>query len=282
MTLMERIMQMIDELSPLPATALRLAEALSDPNSSVGDIATMLEYDQALTLDILKYANSAASASSRTIATVKDAVIRLGGARILERVVGRHVKGSLCPPLASYGYAEEDLWRHSVAAAVAAEELGTFTKQTSSGLSFTAALLHDIGKLVLARAAPLESMEMVFKLVFADSRTHTCEEAERDVFGFSHADIGASIALSWNLPEVIVEAIRRHHSADPACGPVTDAVRIANIAARTIGEGIGREGMSLSADAGLSLRVNITREQFEALCAHTRRRLQAVMAMFDR
>jgi putative nucleotidyltransferase with HDIG domain len=281
MITMERIMQVISDLSPLPPTAPRLAQVVSDPQSSVDDVAKLLQYDQALTLDVLKYANSVMSASARTISTVKDAVVRLGGARILERVVARHVKGVMQAPLASYGYSEKDLWRHSVAAAVAAEQLGSYTKSATAGQSFTAALLHDIGKLILGRTAPLEDMDAIFKLVFTDKKAATCEQAERTVLGFSHADIGAEVAASWQLPPLIVEAIRHHHSLNHAQESVTDAVKIANIAARTIGEGIGNEGMSIAVDSELSQRAGITRDQFEALCAQTSQRLGAVLSMFD-
>jgi putative nucleotidyltransferase with HDIG domain len=282
MITLQEIMKSVGELTPLPPTAPRLAQVISDANSTVDDVASVLQYDQALTLDILKYANSAISASSRTIATVKDAVVRLGGARVLERVVAHHVKGVMQEPLSSYGYSEKDLWRHSVAAAVAAEQLGTLTKSKSAGLSFTAALLHDIGKLILCRCAPEQDMRGIFRLVFDDPLKLTCEQAEKRALGFSHADVGAEVASSWQLPTDIVEAVRNHHSPGAAGEPVTDAVRVANIVARTIGEGIGNEGMSLAVDSGLAQRVGLSRDQFETVCAHSCRRLETVLSMFDR
>jgi putative nucleotidyltransferase with HDIG domain len=281
MMTVQAIMKSVGELSALPPTAPRLALVIADDASTVDDVAAVLQYDQALTLDILKYANSVMSASSRTIATVKDAVVRLGGARVLERVVARHVKGVMQAPLASYGYSEKDLWRHSVAAAVAAEQLGAFTKSKTTGLSFTAALLHDIGKLILSRCAPADDMTRIFRKVFDEPMKFTCEQAERDVLGFSHADVGADIASSWQLPPLIVEAVRNHHSLSVANEPVTDAVRIANIVARCIGEGIGNEGMSCAVDTNLAQRVGISREQFEAICAHSSRRLGLVISQFE-
>jgi len=275
------IMKSVGELTPLPSTAPRIAQVISDVNSTVDDVATVLQYDQALTLDILKYANSAMSASSRTIATVKDAVVRLGGARVLERVVARHVKGVMHAPLASYGYSERDLWRHSVAAAVAAEQLGALTKSARAGLSFTAALLHDIGKLILCRCAPADDLKKIFCMVFDEPLKLTTEQAEKRALGFSHADVGAEIASSWKLPEPIVSAIRNHHSLDNLGEPVTDAVKVANIVARTIGEGIGNEGMSLAVDSELAHRVGLTRDQFEGICMNSSRKLSSVLSMFE-
>jgi putative nucleotidyltransferase with HDIG domain len=281
MITIQRLMDMIGELSPLSPTGPKLAQVVADQNSTVDDIASVIRYDQALTLDILKYANSVMSSSARTIATIKDAVVRLGGARILERVVARHVKGIMQSELASYGYSEKDLWRHSVAAAVATEQIGSLTKSKTAGLSFTAALLHDIGKLILGRAAPFNDMESVFRMIAAEIPPVTCEQAERSVLGFSHADIGADIALSWQLPATIVEAIRHHHSTNYTEEPVTDAVKAANIVARTIGEGIGNEGMSLAVDADLGKRLGLSRDQFETVCANSSRRLSTVLSMFE-
>jgi putative nucleotidyltransferase with HDIG domain len=281
MITLREIMKSIGEMAPLPPTAPRLAQVIADQKSTVDDIADVLRYDQALTLDLLKYANSAMSASSRTIATVKDAVVRLGGARVLERVVGRHVKGVMQTPLASYGYSENDLWRHSVAAAVAAEQLGTLTRSATAGLSFTAALLHDIGKLILCRCAPANDMNIVFRMAFDEPMKLTCEQAEKRALGFSHADIGAEIASSWQLPQSIVEAVRNHHSLNNIGEPVTDAVKIANIVARVIGEGIGNEGMSCAVDNEIAQRVGLSRDQLENICVQSSYRLKGVLSLFD-
>lgn len=281
MITLRQILQETETLSPLSPTAPKLAQVISNPDSSAEDVAGVLQFDQALTLDVLKYANSAMSASSRTIATVKDAVIRLGGARILEWVVARHIRSMVQVPLPSYGYSEKDLWRHSVASALAAEQLGSVNNGRITGLSFTAALLHDIGKLIIGRKTVDGDMDSVFKFMFNDDRKITFEQRERTAYGFSHADIGAEIAASWQLPETIVQAIRHHHAPEHTDEPVTDAVRVSNLVARTIGEGIGDEGMCLSIDAGLATRTGMSREQFELLCARTAGRFEAVLSMYE-
>jgi putative nucleotidyltransferase with HDIG domain len=280
MITLEQIKSMASELSPLSPTAPKLARVVADPNSSADDIVEVLRYDQVLTLDILRFANSAASASTRAIATVKDAVIRTGGTRILELVVARHIKTMVQVPLALYGYSEEDLWRHSVAAALAAENLALFTNKTPSGLSFTAALLHDIGKLLIERIASANKDDL-FSTRSAEQQTIPFEERERLIYGCSHADIGAEIAATWKLPQEIVEAIRHHHSLTCTNESITDAVKISNIIARVIGEGIGNEGMSIAVDAGLAQRAGISHEQFEIVCAKTGQRFAAVLAMFE-
>lgn len=271
----------IGALAPLPPTASRLAGVVADPKSAIDDVVEVLRFDQAITLDILRYANSAMSGSSRSITTLRDAVIRLGGARILEQIVGRHIKGAMNNALPGYGYDENDLWRHSVAAAVAAEVICAQSNKRGAGASFTAALLHDIGKLILGRLAPPDDMANVWKLLLTPELCQSCEQAERQVLGYSHAQIGAHVAELWQLPEPIVNAIRDHHGVFTHEDQITDTVKIANITARTIGQGIGNEGMQLAVDSLLAERNNISREMFEKICVESATRLGSVLKMFE-
>jgi putative nucleotidyltransferase with HDIG domain len=269
----------VGELSPLPPTVGRLAQVVADKRSTVDDVVGAVSYDQALTAEVLRMANSVESASARTIATVRDAVIRLGGARILERVVGRHVHGDMSTSITAYGYSEDDLFRHSVASAVATELLGSHARVPADGLAFTAALLHDIGKLLLGRTAPAADMEEVWRTIRQGSCT--CDEAERRVLGFTHAEVGADVASAWKLPQLIVEAIRLHHAVESEGNSVVDAVRVANLVARSIGEGIGNEGMSIAMDSQTAGRLGLTREGLERLCAATSRRLKGILALYE-
>ncbi len=247
MTLSE-IVTHAEHLEPLPPTAARLAQVIADEKSTIDDAAEIVKYDQALSVEILKIANSTFSASNRNISSVREAIVRLGSGRILEMVISRRVRGPMKQPLTHYGYDEDELWRHSVASALAAEVMNRFITANISGIAFTAALLHDIGKLVMARVFPEEAMRNVWQTMQQEQVAWAA--AEQKVFGFSHADVGAHIAKIWNLPEPIASAIRNHHSIDTDLSPVTDSVRVANIVARAIGQGVGYEGMGVAVDSG--------------------------------
>ncbi|MBD3344729.1 MAG: HDOD domain-containing protein [Chitinivibrionales bacterium] len=274
----QEIIKKSEELHPLPRSACKLAEVVASAKSSVDDIVTVIEYDQALTIDVLKFANSVFSSSNTPVSSIKNAVIRLGGARILEQIVARNVKNSISKPVPSYGYSEDELWRHSVASATAAEIMNSFVEISIEGVAFTAALLHDIGKLVLGRNAGQAMMDRVWQRVVNESCT--CAEAEYFVFGFTHADIGAEIMAQWKLPEIIITAVKYHHSLDENVALETDCVRIANMVARSIGEGIGYEGMQLAVDSSIQERLGLSRENFEKLCASTKEKLDNIMEMY--
>lgn len=278
MITLKQLTKSITELPPLPQTATRLASALASASSTVDDFVEIIRWDQALTATVLKFANSAFAGAAREMSSIRDAVIRLGGGRILEQVLARHLHSRLAASLPSYGYDERDLWRHSVAAALAAESLANFCRVPVPGLAFTAALLHDIGKLILARCAPQSDLEAIWKTVVA--RSCSADVAEAEVLGYSHAEAGAALTAAWQMPPALVRAVRDHHATLPEPDAMTDCVMAANFAARSIGEGVGHEGMSTGGDAAVAKRLGLTKDKFEAVCARTGERLKDVAAFF--
>ena len=280
MIALSSIIDEIKTLDPLPPTAVKLVGLIADERSSVEEIGRVIQYDQALTAYVLKYANSVFSGSKRQIVSIKDAVIRLGGARITEQLIGKHLQAKLKSPLTPYGYDESDLWRHSVASATAAEMLSSCTDVKISGASFTAALLHDIGKLIMCRLVSPEEMKKVWDTASDQKTSCPGETAEKQILGFSHPEIGARIADAWGLPHQIVSAIRDHHETSSE-ELVTDTVKIANVTARSIGEGLGMEGMGLFIDDAVAQRMHLTRDSFENLCAKTLGRFKEVLQMFN-
>jgi putative nucleotidyltransferase with HDIG domain len=278
---MMRLRELVDSADALqppgPAT-VRLAQAVADPASTAASIAPIIEFDPVLTALVLRMANAAAAASRRTVVTVREAVIRLGGGRILEFALARHIRKSAAVPLGHYGYSENELWRHSVASACAAELLASLVQTPLAGAAFTAALLHDIGKVLLVQRATASELAAVWsKLDVSDC---TPEAAECEVLGFSHAEIGGSLAARWGLPAVIVDAIADHHASESVDSVVTAIVQAANVTARTIGEGVGYEGMRIGVGKGLMTQLDLTHEKYERLCSQTVDKFGEVMTWY--
>ncbi|MDD5675094.1 MAG: HDOD domain-containing protein [Chitinivibrionales bacterium] len=273
------MMSNVQTLPALPAAASRLAAVIADPTSGIEEIVEVVRFDQALTAAVLREANGISSGSRRIISTVKDAVIRLGGARILSRSLAGALQARLAEALPGYGYGERELWRHSVAAAVAAEELGAYVNNADKGMAFTAALLHDIGKLILGRRAGPAVMQAIWECV--EKNGFTCVQAENETLGFSHAVLGAEIIKAWQLPEIIENAVRDHHAVGGIADACTDTVAAANIIAHCIGTGLGYEGMSIAVDDALSERLDLCKEDFERVCAGAMGRFTQVLALYE-
>ncbi len=255
----------IESLAPMPASVARLAGIVGDPESNAAGIAQVIEFDQALTANVLRLANSAWSGAQRHIDTVRDAVLRLGGARILELAVGQHIAGPMSQRCNGYELGEYELWRHSVAAALAAERLGRFTSKPVPGSAFTAALLHDIGKLVLNRHINRNLLGQIYAMM--DERRIPYLQAERELFGTDHAEVGGHVARHWKFPDVLVHAIERHHDPDVEPNPVLDAVHIANATAKLAGVGLGSEQMYMKASTEAAARLGLSSGGLESLCA---------------
>ncbi|MBU0508581.1 HDOD domain-containing protein [bacterium] len=274
----------IDHLDPIPVSQPRLAQVVADPTADLQQIVTIIEYDPALTSNTLRMANSAYFSPGTRVHSVKEAVQRLGAGRILQHAVGHGIRGRLIAACPGYDLVEHELWRHSVAAALAAEQLSLYAKTRIHPVAFTAALLHDIGKFLLSRhltddlKAEITELEQNGRLPYV--------EAERTILGFDHAQVGGVIARRWNFPDVLVEAIAHHHHPHhPHLGDgdhtALDAVHIGNTVAKIIGIGIGSEEMNMLADSRAARGLGLTPTTLEALCAAVAIELPAVVALFE-
>lgn len=265
MVSLEQLSAEVEELGPLPLAASKLAQLLDNPHMDLGEVVVAIRYDQGLTATILRYANSAASAPSTPVQTVRDALIRLGVGKVLGLALALWVRSPMAEALPAYGFGERELWRHSAACALATEVLDRHIPERLPSLIFTAALLHDVGKLVLARHLNHENLEAIWRRMVPLETTYA--QAEEQTLGFGHAQLGARIVERWNLTRDIVLAIRNHHRPEATDDPVCAAVQVCNLAAKTVGCGVGYEGVNLvTAQAALE-RFNLSRTTFERLCA---------------
>ena len=257
----------IEQLEPMPVTAQRLVALMQGEDVSLVKIAELVEFDQAIAASVLRLARSWAHAGSRPPETVRDAVVRVGTVPLLNLVLGEYlVRLRTAAPL--YDLSEDELWAHAAAAQLAVRAL---MQECPSAhlpmIATTAALLHDIGKLVMSRC-----LNASVDIIARHAREHhvTFVEAERQLFGVNHAAVGAAIAVEWQFPDVVTDAIARHH--DPHLGtstPVLDAVVIANMVAKNIGMGLGAEGFNLAVDSECVNRLGLDFTRFARVCLQT-------------
>lgn len=215
-------------LEPLPASALRLARLVCDGAPDLTEVVDVVRCDQALTAAVLRAANSSWSASRTEVTTVHDAVVRLGAGPVLATVLAVDLRARLDVAVPELGLSEGDLWRHSVAALVAAEHLARCAGGRLPGATATAALLHDVGKLLMARFV---DRALLGGVAGARDAGVPPVDAEREVLGVDHAELGALVAHSWGLPAPLVHGIGRHHDPDGDHGGIAAAVALADHAA---------------------------------------------------
>jgi len=220
------------ELEPLAPSVTRLATLVCAGAPELGQVVEIVQYDQALTASLLRSANSSWSASRAEITTVRDAVIRLGASPVLALTLGRNVRGRIDRALPAYGLREGELWRHSVAASLAAELLTPRAAHRPPPEAATAALLHDVGKLVMARFLDPDQLARVQERE-ADGLTRL--QAETEILGTDHAEAGGLIARSWALPDSLVRGIRDHGRPRADGDALVQAVHLADVLAKAVG-----------------------------------------------
>jgi putative nucleotidyltransferase with HDIG domain len=257
----------IKNLAPLPATARRLTVMLKGEETNVQEIAKVVEYDPAIAANIVRIANSAAYAGRYPVEKVRDAVVRLGTGNLLTMVLGEYLKEfKAAAPL--YDLTEDDIYMHSAAASLMMKMIVKEARCVLPGSASLAALLHDIGKIIMVRYMKADVSTMI---ALCREKQITFVEAEQELFDCDHAEVGGAVAREWGFPGEIVDAIELHHSVVPGGkGVLLDAVMLANYATKSMGIGLGAEGFNLSMDfAGSRERLGISIEGFERACAQT-------------
>jgi len=208
LTYRDVIIEKTGNVSSIPAAALQVMKVLRDPNANMGEIVQVISYDPGLTSNILKLANSTFFGCAKGISSLRDAVVRLGAGNIFKLVTASIANVALSRGMKGYNLRPGELWEHSIAVAVAAETLAEMQKVKAAKLVFTAGLLHDIGKVVLGRFIDREVFHKIAE-VLKTGRTYV--EAEGEVLGIDHAEVGARLLSSWNIPDSLVMAVRWHH-----------------------------------------------------------------------
>jgi putative nucleotidyltransferase with HDIG domain len=236
----QRIMAQVKAFPGMPATSAKLLKMLKNPESSAAQIEEILKYDPGLTANILKLTNSAYFGIPTKVSSVKQAIILLGWKRLLQLVMTMCMSTVMKKPLPGYDLPHGELWRHSVAVSVAAELVVNALKIPGADEVFTAALLHDIGKLILGGFVQQDLREiegMVAKGI-------AFEVAEFIVLGIDHAQIGARILEKWSFPSDLVNAVSWHHDPETCENHCTfsDIVHVANILGLMSGYGKGHNG----------------------------------------
>jgi HD-like signal output (HDOD) protein len=205
----ESLLKGVVELSSLPFIYIKINEAVNNPRSSTQDISNIISNDPGLSTRLLKLVNSAFYRFSSKIETVSRALLLVGTQQIRDLALATSVV-NLFKGIPDSFVSMESLWKHSVACGLAAKKLA-ITRQSESSAErfFAAGIIHDIGRLVIYKKIPETAHDMISRC--KTERKPLCL-VEKEVIGFDHAELGHTLAQSWNLPPSLNEAIAYHHA----------------------------------------------------------------------
>ncbi len=206
-----RILKSIDNIPAFPATGNKVAQLLNQVDYSVMQVANVIKYDPSITANILKMANSAYFGSKHKISTINDAVMYLGQKNLIRAIQTAGISKYYKKGSSGYFDRATDLWEHSVAVALMSQILSRMITGDEDTTLYTAALLHDVGKIIMGEFVQ-DEMKKITMLV--SGRQMSFLEAEETVLGINHAELGGRIAAHWNFPDEIRDAISFHHRPD--------------------------------------------------------------------
>lgn len=260
----ERIVSRLRQLPTLSATAVRLSALARDERSGAADFERVIRPDPALTANLLRVVNSAYFGLRSRADSVRQAVTLLGIKRTSEIAAAAGFAPIIPARLPGYEMEASTFWLHSVAVAVLAERLAGELQVKRPELTFTAGLLHDIGKLAIGVFVTESSGEILARI---RERGAAFAAAERDVLGVDHGTVGQTMARSWNLPDAVGEVARWHHepggAPEGACRHLVDLVHVADCLSHVLGLGTDAGELARAVDAGTEARLGIRARRLE-------------------
>ena len=230
--LIDRLVGGTQQLPALPRTYAALVSALSSSDVSVNHLAAIVEQDVAISARILQVVNSPLFGLTRQVSTVRTGMSYLGIETVKGLVLSFEVARLFEPGAGVPGFSLENLHAHGHLTASIARQLPTdrYLKDAAG----VAALMHDIGKLILATRSPAH-LKQALERAKADGRP--LHEVEEELLGVSHAEIGAYLLGFWGLPFPVIEAVAHHHHPRRLPQASFDAlatVHVANVLAHEV------------------------------------------------
>jgi HD-like signal output (HDOD) protein len=211
-----RIVESIKELPSLPSIVTRLVEVVNSPDSSANDAAQLIEKDPALTSKMLRLANSAFYGIPRSISSISSAVVILGFNTIRSIALSATIMKIFAADGKKMPFDCNRFWRHSIVCAMTAKNIAQHyiaTMNLDPEAAFCAGILHDIGKLIFMLYLPVEYAKT---LEYSSTHHVAVIDAENEILGMSHAQIGSIIADKWALPLDLEYGLVFHHAPERA------------------------------------------------------------------
>jgi putative nucleotidyltransferase with HDIG domain len=268
-------------LKPFPVVVQRLVEYVSKPDFGLDQVRKLIESDPALAARIMRVANSAAYRAYEACTSIGGAVTRIGAKGVVDLAMGMAAMG-MFKDLGGVGAKLRD---HSAGTAAIGRELAfRLLPSNPSSKLFLAGLLHDIGKLLLVQGRDQRYIE----LVSGQPGGEPLLLGERAYLGFDHAQLGAHVLRTWNLPQPIPQIIACQHQAatKPASSLVltqaVDYLRIADRLEWLVAQGVVAESGQLAPlfESPEMVRAGITQPQLERLWDDLVRVRQEAISMF--
>lgn len=200
----DQILAKMDQMPEPPKASIQAVNMLEDPNVPIAKVAEFISTDECLTSKLLKLSNSVHYGYSRKVSTVKEALMRVGTNVVKCSLYSSMLEMAGFPPNAMF----VELWKSALFTAFVARDVGERLGHPRIDVCFTAGLMSDIGQLVMN-----EFSTQVYTNLIREVRKNAYDivQAESQVYGFTHVQVGYKMADAWKLPVIYQNVIRYHH-----------------------------------------------------------------------
>lgn len=225
------------DLPTIPVVATKVMQLIESESATAEELARVVASDPAVAARVLKISNSSFYGCQRQIQTLSHAIVVLGFATLKSLVVAASVKQVYQP----YGLTEKMLWEHSFGAGLAARIIARETRLASEEEAFLGGLFHDIGKIIMNT---MNSTQFQNAMQRCYNDEITFEEAERQVYNYTHSEVGGLVIKKWNFPDMLMYAVLNHHTfafsedADQSQINLACVVGLSNLFCHKLGIGI--------------------------------------------
>lgn len=275
---LQMVCEMAKNIPCSPWLLPKLVKMLEDPTSNAHDVEMLIMKDSGLAAATLKMANSAFFNKGSRCDSLKEAVIILGFKGLYKMAASSIASRWLTNDVKGYGWEPGDLAKHSLCVAVASEILANTSECVKPELAYTAGLLHDVGKLALAYACSAQFEKI---RLYQQERGCSWRQAEHDLLGYDHTDIGGTLLEGWEFPENLVE-VACYYSRPSLAGPDSQTlvvhVHAAKHIALQLGLGVGEEGFKTELDEEILASYGYTAEMFEEILPQVLEESEKVIA----
>lgn len=275
----------ISDLPTLPVVVHQTIQVVNNPNSSIRQISETLSQDPALSLRVLRLANSSYYAIPGGAVTIERAVTALGIDNVSQMVFTAAVFSQF-DLLSTSPFDVREFWKHSLGVAVASETIAREVGLRDTSMIFLAGLVHDIGKLAHFHIAKDEWLTIC---QHAQTNGFTTLESERALDTVTHDALGYELVRQWQLPLIIQEAVLRHHSAENA-SPTSTAgahpqavgiVYLANLLVHSMNFGSGGHDVIRNPSKEIVKRILGTEKALMHVAKSTRKALNRMTPLFE-
>jgi putative nucleotidyltransferase with HDIG domain len=276
----QKIIKNIAGLKPIPHVVNKIMAIAQDPEGSMAQLAQVISYDAMATANLLKAANSAYYGCAKKFDAIHQAIVFLGMDEVLDLVLLTSSAENIKRPQKGYGLAAGDLWRYSVASALLARKLAVTKSMDNVHLIFTAALLKDIGKVILEQYVA-EDYEKIKALV--SNGDCSFREAEKSVLGIDHAELGALVARVWQFSPMMIDIIGNHHWPRQAILAKTETaiVHASDVLCMMMGVNDGLDALAYRFDQDAIVSLGMTDVDLQGIIAGFCQELQKVEALIS-